>query len=663
MISFSTKKALLLLLANAFAVNTAISADSVKQDTTTTKEVIVNANRFISTYREIGKSITLITPSAIENLPAENLESVLKMQSNIDLRQRGASGAQADLGIRGGTFDQTLVLLNGIKMSDLQTGHHNLNLPLDLESINSVEVIGGGASRVLGPNAFSGAVNFITDGKSAKYASASISGGSDNYYKFGVNANIPIANSNIYISANRAKSDGYINNTDYTLLNLYTSLSHRASFGAFALDLGYNDKAFGANSFYTPAYPDQFEKTSTKFAAFRYAFAVEDLSLNFNAYFREHNDRFELFRNGANAAAWYKSHNYHQTKTYGYSFRAGYNSFLGNTSVGFEYRNENILSNVLGTKLLTKDYVDVPNENRAKFTNAGVRNSFDVFLEHSVSIEDFSVSGGVLYNTTSAYSSHVYPGVEIAYHIDESSSIYSSYDKSLRYPTFTELYYYTSTHKGDVKLLPEESESIEFGYKYRKNAYSASAAVFYRQGSNMIDWVKELKDGKPVDGTKFQSMNIASIDAIGIELSCGMNISEIWDSAFFIKYLGLAYNYLDMKPSEVNPNYFSTYALDNLKHKFTANMDLKLPMKINMNIATIYEFRNGQYLAYQDKKATGLKDFEPHLLTNLQLSKELYGFTLSAEAYNIFDVQYIDLANLPQPGATFRLGLKYKLAE
>ena len=83
----------------------------------------------------------------IENAPVQTIEDLLEYAMNVDVRQRGGQGVQADISMRGGTFEQVLVMLNGIKLNDPQTGHHTMDLPVSLEQIERIEVITGGASH------------------------------------------------------------------------------------------------------------------------------------------------------------------------------------------------------------------------------------------------------------------------------------------------------------------------------------------------------------------------------------------------------------------------------------------------------------------------------------------------------------------------------------
>src|SRR5699024_3897839 len=97
-----------------------------------------------------------------QSMPVRSVSELLGYVAGVDVRRRGAQGAQVDIGLHGGTFDQTLVLLNGIKVIDPQTGHNMMNLPVSLADIKRIEILKGPAASVYGVNAMNGAINIIT---------------------------------------------------------------------------------------------------------------------------------------------------------------------------------------------------------------------------------------------------------------------------------------------------------------------------------------------------------------------------------------------------------------------------------------------------------------------------------------------------------------------
>ena len=133
-----------------------------QQDTTNLKEVIVSTSKLDIPFSKNFRTVTVISSNYIKNSPATNVSDLLQEITGIDVRRRGVGGIQGDLYIRGGGFDQTLLLVDGMKMDDVQTGHHTLNMILPLYLIERIEIIKGPAARIFGQNAFNGAINIVT---------------------------------------------------------------------------------------------------------------------------------------------------------------------------------------------------------------------------------------------------------------------------------------------------------------------------------------------------------------------------------------------------------------------------------------------------------------------------------------------------------------------
>ena len=119
-------------------------------------------------YSEMGRILTVIDKTEIKRSAVQSIDQLLDYVSGIDIRQRGKNSTQADISVRGGSFDQVLVMLNGVNITDPQTGHYNLDIPLNLADISRIEILEGSSTRVLGPNAFSGAINIVTENSDRK---------------------------------------------------------------------------------------------------------------------------------------------------------------------------------------------------------------------------------------------------------------------------------------------------------------------------------------------------------------------------------------------------------------------------------------------------------------------------------------------------------------
>ncbi len=229
--------------------------------------VVVTANRVPVLFSEIGRSISVLSQREMELLPVTNIQDLLEQISGIDIKQRGPEGIQADVSIRGGNFEQSLILIDGIKLIDPQTGHHNMNIPISFDQLERVEILKGQGSRIYGANAFSGVINLITKKSAINSLQAEINGGENNYFKLGLNSTYNIGNTFHNISFSKIKSDGYRFNTGFDSYNFSLNNSFRFNNAILNTIYGYTDKDFGANSFYTTRFPNQAEKTKTHLAA------------------------------------------------------------------------------------------------------------------------------------------------------------------------------------------------------------------------------------------------------------------------------------------------------------------------------------------------------------------------------------------------------------
>ena len=156
-------RSILLIVILFYAVQAQAQVDPVKRDTL--NEVIITSTRIDLPFKDNSRTIQIITSKDIVNSAATNVADLLQQVAGVDVRRRGTAGSQADLYIRGGGFDQTLLLIDGIKMDDSQTGHHTMNAALPIEVIERIEIIKGPAARIFGQNAFTGAINIVTKKK------------------------------------------------------------------------------------------------------------------------------------------------------------------------------------------------------------------------------------------------------------------------------------------------------------------------------------------------------------------------------------------------------------------------------------------------------------------------------------------------------------------
>ncbi len=642
------------VLTVAYFLSTPVVSLATEKDTSEVKmqydlnEIEVSAQRTPAMYSQVARIISVIESKEIEAAPVQNFQDLLEYIAGVDVRQRGAEGVQADISIRGGTFDQMLILLNGINITDPQTGHHNLNLPVSLNQVERIEILEGPAARVYGPNAFSGAINIVTKTSVQNSVSADATYGSFNYFDTDLAATVKTGRIHHSLAANYKKSDGYIDNTDFKNATLFYSNFFETEKGKFTFQAGASDKGFGANSFYTPKYPNQYEATKTFFTS---ALWKSSSKMHFTpaVYYRRNQDRFELFRD--NPASWYTTHNYHLTNVYGANANSWFRWKWGKTAFGAEFRSENILSNVLGEEMDTPK--KVPGED-AEFTKAKSRNTWSGFFEHNIYVNDWTFSGGLLANKISEtnFGWNVFPGVEISYNLVENLKAFSSFNTSLRMPTFTDLYYVGPTNIGNPDLKPEKSATIEGGLKLNGKFIQGHAVVFYRQGKDIIDWVKNSDD------EKWQPQNLTQVNSLGTEFQVQIKLQEKLGKNF---PEDINLSYFNNNLSKENKDIISNYVLDNLKHKIVFGVSQNVTKNLNLNLKLVYQDREGTYTAFENGNWGNEVEYKPFVLMDGKVNYTLKNITFFVSASNLLDKKYYDIGNVIQPGRGIKSGISWHL--
>ncbi|MFP4046807.1 MAG: TonB-dependent receptor [Bacteroidales bacterium] len=637
-------------------------------------EIIVSAQRSPVVYSRLSRIVNIISEDDLTLSPVSSLQEALGNTPGIDIRERGQMGVQADMSIRGGTFDQNLILLNGIDVTDPQTGHFALNIPVNLSDVKKIEVLKGSGSRVFGPNAFKGAVNIITQPLDTNEIELSLLTGEHGLYEAGINTNFKHNNFKHFVSLSQRGSDGYIENTDFSLSNLFYHGVFGFDSGEMNMQAGYQNKAYGAQSFYTPEYPYQFEENEIKFASLS-ASIGKKFKVEPSVYWRRHNDRFELFRE---SPEWYKreggyfvkggkdtakytpgvyepwnyygGHNYHTTDVWGGGLNLSYRSILGKTAIGMEFRQEDILSNVLGEPMDNNQ--EMKGDPNGVYDKKYTRKRGDIYLEHRYHLSDFTVSAGILGSVTDEYEGGMkfYPGIDISYEFKHRYSMYASYNQSLRLPTFTDMFYNGPANEGNPNLSPEKISSYEVGWKYTDKGFSAYSSLFYSKADDIIAWV--LLDEQS-NNEKWVSRNLTEVLNRGIEIK----LQKHFDIPV-IERATVQYTYLDQ--NKLTDGFQSKYSLSYLKHKLDIDVNCSLSDSWYLSLQSNYKDRNGSFRYYDKEEKTykGDRSYNPYWIFNSKVHWRNDAWTVFLSVNNIFDIDYFSYGNITAPGRWVKGGIK-----
>jgi iron complex outermembrane receptor protein len=422
---------------------------------------------------------------------------LLGLDPALDLQERAPGGFLADLSIRGGTFGQTLVLLDGMRLDDAQTGHFNLDLPVPIEMISSVEVLKGSGSTLYGSDAIGGVVNVRTGPLEAPQLR--LFGGAGN---FGTNEEHGIADFGTpqyseELGFARDFSDGFTTDRDYRNLDLSSLSTFKWKPGAGSLLLAYSDRPYGADQFYGP-YPS-WERIKTWYLS-----THQNLGEKTEASFayRRHTDLFVLFRDDPQIYT-----NRHILDTWQGDLRRHDNLPLHAVlSYGAEGLSEAINSRNLGIHSRTRGsayaFYDLRSGRRYSLS-AGIR-------------EEVYGSGQV---ATS-------PSLSGAYWFASRFKARAAASRAFRLPSFTDLYYSDPANQGNPNLKPESATSYEAGLDgYFTSRLHAAVTVFQRRDTNVIDYVRANVNAI-WQATNFDKLHFTGVEASTVwEPAAGQRIS------------------------------------------------------------------------------------------------------------------------------------------
>ncbi|MCR4994235.1 MAG: TonB-dependent receptor [Bacteroidales bacterium] len=608
-------------------------------------EVSVAGTMSALTALQSARIVGVITRQQIEASAAQSVNDLLKLAVGVDVRQRGGFGIQTDISINGGTFDQITLLLNGVNISSPHTGHLAADFPVSLADIERIEVLEGAASRVYGASAFGGAINIVTKTDDKANVEAGAQGGS--YGTFGADVRGALKWGSL--SATYQRSDGATVNSDFSRGNVYLQGRYDTDDYVLNCQAGYSQKSYGANTFYSAAYPNQYER-NTRYLVSAGVQNKGRVRLHPEVYWNRLVDNFELIRGTTTGE------NFHRSDVYGARVTADVRWCLGKTALGAEVREEGIYSTSLGLPIHGTLRHQPPHED-IYYSRHDSRTNLSFNLEHNILLPHFTASIGVLANRNTRFDHHLrfYPGVDLAYTPAAHWRLFASYNKGFRLPTFTDLYYKSPTHEGNQGMKAEESHSVQVGTTYRTPVAEATAKVFYHRGSDLIDWV--MYDA----GDVFHSANF-DLDNWGAQLQGALNFTEVFHRQdAYLQRLTLGYTYLHQHRRDDTPVYKSNYAMEYLRHKFVATLDHRIVSRLSASWSVRWQDREGSYILYSDAKSTGeLKAYSPYATLDVKVRWTDRHYELWAEATNLTNHRYYDLGNIPQPGIVVLAGARIR---
>ena len=386
----------------------------------------------------------------------------LRLEPSIDLRERAPGGVQADLSIRGSTFGQTLVLIDGLRVNDAQTGHHNLDLPIPLDSISRIEVLHGAGSTFYGADAMGGAVNFITAPAASSEFRIRAGAGNFGYNEERAVASYATKQWSESLVGDRSFSTGFMADRDYRNAAVSSETYFKSPLGGTTILLATADRPFGANQFYGPF--NSWERTKGWFAAITQDLGTQTV---FDFGYRRHSDEFVLLRDDPSVYE-----NNHVTDSWQAALRR-HDDLAQNIvlSYGAEGFRDQIDSNNLGHHGRNRGAIYAAADFRA--------------------LNRFSFSVGAREETYNGARGEFSPSASAAWWISSKFKVRGAVSRAFRIPTYTDLYYSDPANVGNPNLRPESAWSYEGGIDWNSGGRLAFTATGFRRNErNGIDYVK-----------------------------------------------------------------------------------------------------------------------------------------------------------------------------
>ena len=627
-------------------------------DTTRTvmlDEVDITASRAPLAAGRAPRIVTVLSREDIAAAPAQSINDLLKYAVGVDVRQRGAMGAQTDISIRGGTSEHIAILLDGINICDPQTGHNAFDLPVSLGDIERIEVIEGPAGRIFGTSSLLGAVNIVTKAAADSGGEVNAEGGSFGYADAGARLALAKGRWSNAVSGSYARSDGYLRskagllNADYSGGRAFYQGCYRDERLAVSWHAGFSTKGWGSNTFYSTLSDEQYEHTTKIYTAIKAEAEAGRFHFLPSVYWNRYHDRYEFYRGAPDRSPY----NYHRTDVIGLNLGGWFDWAWGRTAFGAEVRNEDIISTTLGEPLNSAVHIHGTDRDYTLGLN---RTNISLYLEHNVTLGRFTASAGftAVRNTWSEMPFKLYPGVDASYALTTALKAYASFNMSLRMPSFTELYYSVDGHKADKHLKPEEMTAVEVGLRYAAKGVNATLSVYRHWGRNMIDWIMDTSLG---DDAVWTSVNHAKINSTGVEANLKLDLRRLIPSQCVLRSLGVAYAYIDQSQRR-EEGMLSMYALEYLRHKVVASLGLDLLPNLALDVNYRFQERRGSYTG-----TGGInRVYKPYQLVDARLAWSKPRYSVYVEANNLFDAHYVDYGNVPQPGLWVMAGVRFSFS-
>jgi len=569
-----------------------------------TETIVVTGTYEPVPLEESDRSITVVTAEKEYQILFNDPTGFLRLDPSVDLQARGPNNIQSDVSIRGAHYSQTLVLWNGLRLNDTQTGHHNLDTPIPIESLERVEILKGAGSTLYGSDASGGVVNFISKPPETSEVRLRTSVGN-----LGINQQhfqLLLARKGWAedLTADRDFSSGFRFDRDYRSLSAASLTHHTGRLGTTDLMLAASDRAYGADQFYGN-YPS-WERTKSWFAAVRQTLGS---SMDTNFSYRRHTDLFVLYRDRPESFT-----NRHVLETYQGAARRrlslGQNTML---HYGTDASYDAIRSSNLG----------IHTRGRAAAFGAVDFRALGRFALNLGAWED--VYRGLRHQFSPSVTGSVW--------ISPKLKLRGGVSHAFRLPSFTELYYHDAANAGSPDLKPEQAWSYEAAADWRPvERLQMQTTLFQRREHNNIDYVRQSPN------ETWRATNFRHLRVTGIETSVRTFLRG--DKEVTLSYAGLRLR-TDSEPALLS-KYASNYPVHSSAVHFQGMVGGVLLLRTRLGLLQ----RNGG---------------DPYPLCELGVARAYGSLRPFVQFSNLTNTGYQEVPGVAMPGRTITGGIEIRI--
>ncbi len=503
--------------------------------------------------REIMPELQVVSTRVANQVPAGTFSmpvSGLRYEPRVDFHARNLGEAQADLTIRGGTFETVGIRIGGVSVVDPQTGHYLAEIPIAAEMLQPPEVITGTDFAINATNATSGAVSYgwrpirsegslrITAGEGQLVGVSLYQGFSGRFLR----GDVAVAQSS---------SEGLLPDGDHEFGRVNARIQRVGARSQTDVFAGYQAKFFGLRNLYTPFNSPESENLQTVLWALNHRLVLgPEAFLEAAAYHRRNKDDYAFNR----FAPLGPIHPFQHTT---WVSGAAVSGRVGDRESAVVFCGETLSDEIKSTSLNFGRY-----QTRTLAKLAAVGEKF-WRLDGAGRI---GAKLGATYDDSNRSDAFGSPVIEVSREWSSSavSRMFLSYAGSSQLPSYTALNANSAAglFRGNAGLGRERSRNLELGLVGRAKDWTGQAALFHRADRGLVDWTFRR-------GVTARSANAVDADTTGFEFV----VRRSWFRVdLMVGYTGLLKN-ADYRGASVDASF---YALNYARHRLTAALNYRL---------------------------------------------------------------------------------------